>query len=374
MAKKKWFEKNLGDSLPITHKESGHPIGGCILILIGTFVGILMGWSLLEEMLDQGFEPTQLAMLVFILPGLAAFIIGFFLFYKIELTIDSDSVAYKKRRLFFKNSVWSEKLSEYDGILMEETYHSHRGSEGRSGQSYTTYELTLRHANNKKHNVVLYTSRKQAGFREQSEKFARLFNKPIFQSAGDGEFTVRQVDQLDKTAAELVREGKIEAYFDESMAHVFKNIQLERMGDVLSITMSVRVGKAIPFVFFLIAGLVACVPFIIEHEAVQAIPLNFFAGFIAVLGVIVYVLTRAKAVLTVAPDKITNHYEVMGKTFFGRSIPAAQIEEVSVHQTKNEKFKQLQIAGDQGYIRVGQILTDEEREWVKNCILSTIRS
>jgi len=375
MGKKKWYEKNLGDNLPIEYKKRGHPVSGCILILIGTFFGILMGWSLIEEMLDKGFEPTQLGMLVFILPGLAAFITGLFLFYKIELTIDAASVTYKKRRLFFKNIAWSEALSQYDGILMEETDHSPRYGAERSGQSYTTYELTLRHVNNKKHYVVLYTSRKQKGFREQSEKFAVMLNKPILQHVGNGEFNVREVDQLDKKAIDLVREGKIKVYYDKSQFFKFKNIDVQRMGDTVSISMFVRGGRAVPYAFFLGAALVGCLPIIIKHEAVrEIIPFNLFAAFFGLLGVIVFLITKEKSVLTVAPDKISIHHEIMGKKFFGQSILASQIEEVSVYKRKNEELKQLQIAGDHGCIRVGQILTDEERKWVKSCILSTIRS
>ena len=229
MGKNKWYEKNLGDTLPLTYKDSGHPMSGFILILIGIFFGILMGWGLIEEMLDNGFEANQLGMLVIILPGLAAFITGLFLFYKIELNIDSCSVKYSKRRLFFKNTKWSEELSEYDGILMEENQYFNRKSSGPSstGQFYITRDLILKHRNNKKHNVVLYTSRNDVGFRQQSEKFARLLNKPILQNAGESEFSVREVDHLDKKAAELVREGKMEVKYDENRASEFPNLKVK---------------------------------------------------------------------------------------------------------------------------------------------------
>ncbi len=376
MGSKKWFEKNLGDSLPIIYKESGHPIGGFILILGGSIFGILLGWGLIEEMLDIGFEPAQLGILVVVLPGFAAFIAGFFLFYKVVLSINSNTVNYEKKRLFFKNIAWSERLSEYDGILMEKTDHSQRGS-GSSGQSYITYELTLRHANNRKHNVLLYTSRKPTGFREQSEKFSRLCNKPIFRNAGEGKFEVREVDQLDKQAAELVREGKVEVNFNENRAFEFKNIMVTRKGEVLDISMLMRTGRAVPFFFFLVAGLVLCLPLVIEHEAAKKM-LSFglvasFGGVFGMIGVVVFLLTQVKEVLTVAPDRIKIRHVIMGKTFSKQSIPASQIEEVSIYQEKNKSMKQLHIAGDQGSIRVGQTLTDEEIEWIKNSILSTIR-
>jgi hypothetical protein len=147
------------------------------------------------------------------------------------------------------------------------------------------------------------------------------------------------------------------------------------MGDVVSISMLVRGGRSIPHVFFLGAALVGCLPLIIKHEAVlEIIPFHLFACCIGLLGVIVFLITKEKSVLTVAPHKISIHHEIMGKKYFEQSILASQIEEVSVYKRKNEELKQLQIAGDHGYIRVGQILTNEEREWVKNCILSTIRS
>jgi hypothetical protein len=300
----------------------------------------------------------------------------FSLFYKIELTIDDGSVTYKKRRLFFKNIVWSEALSEYDGIWIEETDHTHRTGEGKSGRFYTTYELTLLHINNKKHNVVLYNSGNQEeGFREQSEKFAVTLNKPILQPAGDGEFNVREVDQLDKKASDLVREGKIKVHYDESKIYKFKNIDVQRRGDVVSIYMLHRGGRTVPIIFFLAAVLVGCLPLIIEHEALkEIIPFDYFAAVLGILGVVVFLITKEKSVLTVAPDKISIHHEIMGKKFFRQSILASHIEEVSVHKRKNEKLKKLQIAGDHGCIRFGQILTNEEREWVKSCILSKIRS
>lgn len=373
MGRNKWYQKNSGDSLPITYKTSGHLVTGIILILIGAFFGILMGWSLVEEILDKGFELSQLGMLIIILPGLAFFVIAFFLFYRIDLSIDAHSVNFKKRRLFFKNSVWSERLSEYDGILMEETCYSHRDSEGISSKSYTMYRLTLRNATEKKRSVVLYASRKPKGFREQSEKFSRLLHKPIFQNTGDDEWSVRDVDHLDSRAAELVQEGKMKVQFNENMALLFKNIQRERMGDVLRITIRAGIGKSFPIVFVLVAGLVAGLPFFIEHEIMKVIPFNYIAGFFAFFGLTLFLVSKVKRVLTVAPDKITHCYELMGKAFSEQSILSSQIEEVSIFQRKNEKVKQIQIAGDQGSIHVGQTLTDEEREWVKNCILSTIR-
>ncbi len=141
---------------------------------------------------------------------------------------------------------------------------------------------------------------------------------------------------------------------------VYKN------GEGSNITMLAGIGKAIPLFFFLIAGLVLSLPLVIENEAVKKVlSFDLIAGFSAVMGVIggaVFLLTKAKTILAVAPDSVTIHFVVMGKKFFEKSIPASQIEEVSFYQKKNEKLKHLQIAGDQGHIRIGQTLTDAEKE------------
>ncbi len=332
-----------------------------------------MGWGLMEEMLDNGFEAAQLGILIVVLPGLAAFIAGFHLFYDVELTITAETVKFEKQRLFFRNVGWSEDLSEYNGILMEETDHSPR----RGEQSYITYDLILRHKRNSKHNVLIYTSRKPAAFREQSEKFARLFGKPILLDAGDGQFTVREVDHLDKTSSELMREGKLEVDFEETKVLGFSNIQATRNDDALYISMVSGIGKATPIMFFLLAGLMPCLPLFVVEESVKRIfapdLVIGFSGVFVMIGLALFLLSKSQTVLAVTPDKISKYQVVMGNKCFEKSVPTTQIEEVVVYQRKNEKFKGLQIGGDQDRIRCGQELTDEEREWVKNAVLSTIR-
>jgi len=45
MGSKKWYEKNPGNSLPITYKESGHPIGGFIQRQWGQGNGVRLSLS-----------------------------------------------------------------------------------------------------------------------------------------------------------------------------------------------------------------------------------------------------------------------------------------------------------------------------------------
>ncbi len=235
----------------------------------------------------------------------------------------------------------------------------------------------LRHKRNNKHSILLYTSRKRAGFREQSEKFTRLFGKPILLDAGDGQFTVREVDQLGKTCSDLLHEGRLEVDFEDTKALGFSNIQATRNDGVLYIAMTSGIGKAIPFLFFLLAGLMLCLPLFVEDEDVRRVfSLELVVGFSGTFGMIgltLLLLSKSKTVLALTPDKISKHHVIMGKQCCAKCILTTQIEEVVVYQRKNEKFRGLQIGGDQDRIRCGQELTDEEREWVKNAVLSTIR-
>ena len=94
--------------------------------------------------------------------------------------------------------------------MAEEKYHP--GGKNRS--SYTLYKVVLKHRADEVRDVLLYCSRSDSKHRHETEPFATMLQRPVLVDEGEGRYVERTVQDLDKSIAELVDEGEIDARFN----------------------------------------------------------------------------------------------------------------------------------------------------------------
>lgn len=370
---------HIGKTLPLRHQE-GARIGGGILALL--FGGVFAAFPLLfvdmwlrstDGVEIQGSSGAAAAVLgVFLLFGLGIMALGVGAFmHRLDLEIDSERVRGSRRGLR-GSRIWDDPLSDYRGVLAEEEHHS--GSKNRA--SYTLHKITLKHRRDDGRDALLYRSRSSTGHRAETEAFARLIGRPVIVEGDDGRYSEREVEDLDKSVAELVGEGKLDAAFDPSSPPRSRFLTMQPQGSgYMFETTYLRVGSVVTSALFGVGGLGLMYWYFgpgIEGGEGSPWVVPVVGGVFAAVGVFgcLYSLFGATR-LYVQPEGVRLHTTLWQWSLQDRELATVAIEEVQVKKRKDGRTS-LRISGDRGQIKFGEYLGDAEREYVRSCVIATI--
>ena len=202
-------EIHVGGTLPLRSIDQniGSGIG---LSLFGLpFIGFPVFFALL---LQSGAETTGNAdplvrgifLIVFASVGVGISGYGICrMFYRAEVTVDRHRVKGKKCGIR-GTEYWTEPLRSYRGVI---TRTEHRSGKKRGN---TIHLVLLKHFRDDERDVTLVRSLDSINLRGEGERFARLLGLPVLIETADGGYEVRAAEDLDKSVAELVAEGKLE--------------------------------------------------------------------------------------------------------------------------------------------------------------------
>lgn len=101
---------------PARRVERGAPIVALFAIPFGVIFGGIPAAGIVADIAELGFRPAQLALVPFVLVGLAAIALGVVqLTARREVVIDVDEVTVRDR-LFLRDRVWTEPIEAYRGV------------------------------------------------------------------------------------------------------------------------------------------------------------------------------------------------------------------------------------------------------------------
>jgi hypothetical protein len=348
------------DHLPLTLKLIDRRLPGAFMVVFSLLWGGLPGVILLSQWRDLGL--MALPMLLFPVIGLAIFGFGLHWFFRRKtITIGDELVQCEERSLRGGRESWVQAVSGYRGVLYQITRIQH----GKS--TYTAYAVRLEHLDGDR-SIPLYLSTDPEEARRQWERASRRFRLPALEETAEGEIR-RDVEDLDKSVAELAVEGKLEIDFEARPPP--PGLAATYEGDALLVT---RTG---PVNNLFVMGLVAAFPwvFIVIGWREGGLAYLFLAlGLLfelAILAAIVWdTVTRQR--LRVTADQVVKCWVAAWGQGRGTRLAAAGIESVNIGKTGSGAGTRLVIASDDDILHFGARLSDEALEWLRQAVLGQL--
>ena len=359
--------------LPVRHEAHGSKPAGVVLLVMA--VGDLALAVVLLVFLENLAPPARWLVAGFVAFGaIVPVLIGLHVWRRRkEWEIGEAEVRHRWQGLFGSGE-WAEPLSAYRGALARQEHHS--GSQ--NSPSYTLYILELKHGADDSRDVRLYQSRSRQGFRLRHEDYARLLDVSALIETEEG-IQERHPEDLDKSVRELVAEGLLEVDFDPSEAPPGRHLATSVAGDTLVIetrpgAATGKIGLILPLVVIM-AGVGMAVLGPVVRGLPGGLPLLLVGLAGVVVGSALWTLARqTRQELRVAPDRVAVswHLPFAGEVF-SISVPADEVESVAVRTPEGSSgFTMVQAVTDTQAVSFGFGLTDEEKAWVRDCIIAVI--
>jgi hypothetical protein len=348
--------------LPATSTQKGNWLFGIAhMFMGGSWIYFVTMVIVLTVDIWQKELALFLLLLVFATAGIVMFLAGFNELFKVTTTtIDKRQITFSSRSLF-RSKQWVEDFATYKGIL----YRIASSSGGKYKPSSTLYRVELFH-NDREKVVILHQSSSSKGMRGIWEDSCRKLNLQALEIEGSS-LVKRNIDDLDKSVRDLVKEEKISIHFDPSLPPP-KGLKVNGAGNMLHVILTKDeisiCGALIAILFpgiFIFAGLTnkGGLPFLI-------------IGIIFELVMVHYLLwsTFTRASIRIGEEAlVVNRITPWGETT-GTTLRASEIESVIVH--KSNGYEELLIKTDKQEVAIGRALSAEVLQWLKNCILSII--
>ncbi|MDX9972606.1 MAG: hypothetical protein RBU21_06445 [FCB group bacterium] len=349
-------------------------LGSGVGIVFGAAIGATVATIAALIVASEVAPGLPLAAIVSILAvGALGLLLGFLYGLKLALTrheisLDATSVTVSCKPLWGSVTVWTESLANYDCVLAKEEI---RGS-GKSRRLFAF--IVLRHSDPAR-SICLFeqcgpispnlalgaTFLPKNNLRRMWEDYARILGKPAvkeeLQCGETGPANVtRDARDLDKSAGELVLEGKVAVAFDPH-AVIPAGIELAIDGDATVFTLT-------PIWKMEMKALVAALVFFL-------IMLTFCApvALMALIAVAALYLNSPRTIkLYVTPDRIRitrlNRRGTLEKEV--RTFNTLDIEEVQVQS------RVLAFVTDEGRLPLLVGLTEEGAQWLRNGLLALL--
>jgi len=351
-----------------------------ILILI---VDLALAAGLVAfAILDQRATLPLLVLMSAVLAGMV-FLAFAFLSYRIVITIDGETVQYRRQGLFGRKE-WAEPLKNYRGVAATERFYP----ASRNSPAYTEFKVVLVHPDGKKC-IDLFIARNQpSGQRAYAEKAAKALTMPALEADGDG-FVERAAEDVGRPVEELAREGKIDVSFDADAAPR-KHFRVDVRGDRLVLSpkrMHMATLAAVVGLLFIGIQLIVAA-FIFATQVApgrgQDAPTGVCIAF-GVIGVLTFLLgligiaarKKMRFELAVSPEEVSTAIVFFSKRFAEKKVLVDKVTEVTVSPGPHEQvpksfMKTVLVVSPNRTLAFHTGKRREEAEWVKSCILSVI--
>lgn len=358
--------------LPYEVKTTGGAQLGCAIVMWAGALAALTAGIVMGVLAGKGGTawiaviPVTVAVLLAI-AGWAAKV------YEEHYVFDEHNVTRRWRSLFGRKE-WIEPLTQYEGVLAREVYHSG----GQNSSSYTQYLVELKHKTDSKKDVELYDSRRHEGHRAQHERYCRLLGVDALRENADGGYEHRAVEDLDKTVRDLVAEGAMDVTFDPSQpppgevltVHIEENgLRVSALGGFTKARKIVGLVTVLSGLVMIGAGLL--IPGIGAPGNIILPVLGLLD--VAIGQVAIYFMKRAGQELFVSTDTVSSWWVLPWGKVGQESVVAGDVEDVSVRTPPNcQGFTAVVVETDENAIMYGMGMTEEEKRWVRDCIVAVI--
>lgn len=354
------------ESRPATMTRRGSKVMGVILIGFAAVWGGVPTVGLLNSLNELGQRPELLIMLLFPVIGTGLALFGLHLMvWRKSVTIDKYFVSVEESGLRGARR-WQEMLQSYRGVK------TRTRRVRRKNSSYTLYLIELLHDEREK-TVLLYQSRSDRGWRGKWEAYARWLKLPALEE-GIGGLVAREVEDLDKSVAELIGEGKVAVDY-AVLQQKAEGLAADIEGEDLVITRTGPQNGLVASLFMLTFPLI----FVYFGFFFDDIPSGFgwiFGGFgllfetLFIAGVVWDRISRSR--LRIGPDELRLcTVSAKGETK-GKTLPVADVESVQVARHEGRGTPQLIVSGDRRKLRFGAGLPQASLAFAANAVLAKI--
>lgn len=350
------------DQLPFTHIKKGNKFFGLILMGHAAVAGACTVLLVITFVQGAGAAPIGLS-LIFAAWATIALATGLHQLSSVTTTtIDARQVSFSSKSLI-RSKQWMEEIDRYEGIAYREEFH--QGSKG--SRPYTLYIVELFHTDGNK-TQALYQSIAADGARQIWEDYCRKLNLPAVEKDGST-LIKRNVEDLDKSVRDLVKEGKLSIDFDPSRPPP-KGLKVNAAGDVFEVVLTKDGFSIVTYsLVLLLSGVLVFIGF--NHE--DGLPFLIFGIIIGVVIVCALLWEQfTKESIKIGEDTIHLNRITPLREEAIATITTSEIESVVVDKKDNHFYKKIFIKTDQQQEAIGGGLSGEALEWLKNCILSVI--
>jgi hypothetical protein len=348
--------------LPVTHTVRGDKFSGILLLIAGAVWASSVVAMLVAIGVLGGFDRTGAVVLLALgTLGSIPFLSGVNELSKVtSTTIDKHQISYFYRSLL-SSKQWVEELSGYEGLLYREEYHAG----GKHQRSYTLYTVELHHQDKDKV-IKFFQSTSSQGVRAVQEDLCRRLSLPAVEKDGSN-LAKREVEDLDKSICELVREGKVSIDFDPSSSPP-KGLQAVATGDTLQIivkkdefsVVNAVILLAIPGVFIFIG--------LANKGALPMLLIGTVVGLVMAAQLLRATFTRAS--LRIGPGTVSLIHITPWRETTVMSLRTAEIRHVVVRETRG--LGEVLISTGPQQMAIGRGLSSDALQWLKNCIVTTV--
>jgi hypothetical protein len=289
--------------------------------------------------------------------------------YRDEWTLTATSVARRWRGLGGWKS-WTEPLSNYAGVLMHDVRRP--GSEGYPPK--LDYVLDLYHPDDRKKTLRLWHSHSQEKHSAECGRYARLLGLPALVATENG-FEQREIDDLGKSVRERVAVGAIEATLSTSPPGNTLNVRVEEGALLITTRKHITGGGAKES--FLISGVAGMVFSMLGGMLVFGFGFGVLAFFVFVMllpSLGAFLIGRMfRPCLEVSAAGVRTWSAHPWGRLSVKVLPSPQIDEVVVRTpTGGHGFKAVLVTAGEDSVWWGGGLSQEELEWVRDCIVAVI--
>jgi len=306
---------------------------------------------------------------VFIVGGIGLFAMSLIsLLSKREAVFGNDAVNVSGNNVF-GNENWKEPYNRYNGVLHREK----SVSKGQDSPTILYQIIELQHDDPTK-NIPLMVEKSGTMPRDDWEAYAKWLHLPAITTI-EGETTTRDLEDLDKSVAELAAEGKIATRLDFSDAPVPKGLQVAK--EIIDGEECLRVNITVPRAHIAARLLVCGIP-ILFFLIIAVIGIAGDSTWMTVLGVSAIILISGLGIMWSKRDNGARRDILITRTKMVMTDPWAEFPHKSLKLNEIETVALqsrgggIMIAGDEAQTDIGAGLSKEALLWLKDYLTSAI--
>ncbi len=275
--------------------------------------------------------------------------------------MDRDFVTFSERNLRGRKQ-WREQLANYTGVLRRTV----------TGKRTTFYLIDLYHEDESKR-INLYRAPEEGEVREKWENYARVLRLPALEQ-GEGGTLRREVEDLDRSVADLIEEGKVHVDFD-ILRHKAKGLAVDFEGNTVMIT---RTAPERPW-----PGIVVMGAFPLPFLAIGLLG-SFAPWWVRIIFGAAGVWTAIQLGVPIFRDIVSRQRLRVGSRVVeigtvssrgektGTRIPINEIESVTISGEARYSIPAVVIASDRAVIKFGKNLPRQSLNFIMNTVLAIV--
>lgn len=180
-------------------------------------------------------------------------------------------------------------------------------------------------------------------------------------------------EDLDKSIRQRAAEGSLRVEFDPSEGAPGRRLFLFVEGETLRICSGGHPAAPVIGVLGVLFGAAIVASGPLGIGPLQSIPIALGGAAVVVGAAICGWFFLGTEELLVSPSEVQKHYRLPWATWAEKRVRADEAEEVVIGKVGGQKnLKAVHVTSDSDTVTFGTSLSEEQRRWVRNCVVAVI--